>query len=55
MRTGGADGAGRVSAANWGIGGGGLNIFFRGRSVHQETLVGAEIWEGDEHREVQLS
>ena len=31
-------GAGRVSAANWGIwgGGGGLNIFFGGRNVHQE-------------------
>ena len=32
-------GVGRVSAANWGFwggGGGGLNIFFRGRNVHQE-------------------
>ena len=30
------EGAGRVSAANRGIlGGGGLNIFFRGRNVHQ--------------------
>ena len=29
-------GAGRVSAANWGIGG--LNIFFRGQNVHQEKL-----------------
>ena len=27
-----------MSAANWGIGGGGgLNIFFRGRNVHQAT------------------
>ena len=27
-----------MSAANWGFrgGGGGLNIFFRGRNVHQE-------------------
>ena len=34
FRTG---GAGRVSAANWGeFWGGGLNIFFRGRNVHQE-------------------
>ena len=34
-------GAGRVSAANWGIfeGGGGLDIFFRGRNVHREKLV----------------
>ena len=32
----GGRGAGRVSAANWGIfGGGGLNIFFRPRNVHQ--------------------
>ena len=30
-------GAGRVSAANWGIfGGGGLSIFFGGRNVNQE-------------------
>ena len=30
--------AGRVSAANWEFGeGGGLNIFLRGRNVHQET------------------
>ena len=29
-------GAGRVSAANWGNLGGGLNIVFRGRNVHQE-------------------
>ena len=37
-RRGGAEGAGRVSAANWGFGGGGgLNIFFRGRNVHQDT------------------
>ena len=37
---GGADGAGRVSAANWGIcgGGGGANFFFRGRNVHQGLL-----------------
>ena len=28
-----------MSAANWGIfWGGGLNIFFRGRNVHQEML-----------------
>ena len=30
-------GAGRVSAANWGIwGGGGVNIFFQCRNVHQD-------------------
>ena len=35
FRRGGAE-AGRVSAANWGSGGGGgLHIFFRGRKVHQ--------------------
>ena len=35
-RRGRGRGAGKVSAANWGIwgGGGGLNIFFRGRNVH---------------------
>ena len=36
----GGEGAGRVSAVHWGIfagGGGGLNIFFRGRNVHQVT------------------
>ena len=40
-RRGGAEGAGRVSAANWGFGGGGggLNIFFRGRNVHQDQLL----------------
>ena len=40
-RRGKGRGAGRVSAANWGIfwgGGGGLNIFFRGRNVHQDSL-----------------
>ena len=32
----GGRGAGRVSAANWGIwGGGGPKYFFRGRNVHQ--------------------
>ena len=32
----GREGVGRVSAANWGFGGGGgLNIFFRRRNVHQ--------------------
>ena len=35
-RRGRGRGAGRVSASNWGIWGGGLNIFFRGRNVHQE-------------------
>ena len=35
-RRGRGQGPGKVSAANWGIGGGGLNIFFRGRNVHQE-------------------
>ena len=35
-------GAGRVSAANWGTGGGGLNIFFRGRNVHQDSLSGRD-------------
>ena len=34
-RRGRGRGAGRVSAVNWGIAGEGLNIFFRGRSVHQ--------------------
>ena len=29
-----------MSAANWGFwGGGGLNIFFRGRNVHQATIL----------------
>ena len=33
------EGPGRVSAANWGFFlGGGLNIFFRGRNVHQGNL-----------------
>ena len=36
-RRGRGRGAGRVSAANWGIGGG-LNIFFRGRNVHRDYL-----------------
>ena len=32
-------GAGRVSAANWGIGGGGgLNIFFRGKVMRQQLF-----------------
>ena len=32
-------GAWRASAVNWGIwGGGGLNIFFRGRNVHRDVL-----------------
>ena len=37
----GTRGAGRVSAANWGVlgGGGGLNIFFRGRNVHQVVVL----------------
>ena len=36
----GGGGAGRVSAANWGIwGGGGLNIFFRARNVHQGNCI----------------
>ena len=40
LQEGRGQGAGRVSAANLGIGGGGgLNIFFRGRSVHQGMLV----------------
>ena len=30
------EGPGGFSAANWGIWGGGLNIFFRGRNVHQD-------------------
>ena len=33
---GGGAGAGRVSAANWGILGAGAKYFFRGRNVHQE-------------------
>ena len=38
-RRGRGRGAGRVSATNWGMGGGGLNIFFvRGRNVHQVIL-----------------
>ena len=36
----GLGGAGRVSAANWGMGGGGLNIFFRGRNAHQVANAG---------------
>ena len=42
--------AGRVSAANWRFffGGGGLNIFFRGRNVHQESYQGI-LWEGLKH------
>ena len=37
-------GAGRASAANRGIwgGGGGVNIFFRGRNVHQENKAHGE-------------
>ena len=36
--------AGRGSAANWGIaGGGGVNIFFRGRNVHQVVLEELEV------------
>ena len=40
-RRGRSRGAGRVSAANWGIfGGGGANFFFfRGRNVHQAKLI----------------
>ena len=33
---GGGRGAGRVSAVNWGIWGGGTKYFFRGRNVHQD-------------------
>ena len=43
---GGAEGpAGRVSVANWEIfgGGGGLNIFFRGRNVHQVKVRGGSL------------
>ena len=36
--TEGGRGAGRVSAANWRIWGGGLNFFFRGRNVHQGNV-----------------
>ena len=36
-RTGGAEGPGGCLQRNWGISGGGLNIFFRGRNVHQLT------------------
>ena len=36
-RRGRGRGAGKVSAANWGIGGG-AKYFFRGRNVHQEKI-----------------
>ena len=36
-------GAGRVSAANLGMGGGGLNILFRGPNVHRVNVFGINI------------
>ena len=37
-RRGGAEGPGGCLQRIWELGGGGLNIFFRGRNVHQETI-----------------